>query len=361
MRTRLVLSLALTVAALVSAAPAAPPKPMVIPFDFESKFGDGTYGQQLGDMFWTKIKRQGGFVLPESMQEVREWCERNHFTPGPDTPMEKMKQAVKTEQAGDVGIWGKIERVAGNETDVYDLWINVVDFSTDPPRIIYQKKARTQTVSEIPHIYIKEAMEALTGKVVAAFPTRENSPPKGSAKGSSLVNGDFEDGRRSPLGWDPLTPLMSVKAERGASGTNHYLHFNIPQTEAENAGVLYYSDFFPVEAGKTYRFQCRWRTSGCAVKVFVKCYDEFATRFARDGGNSADLAKREVYRSQQNLTGPSNSWNEQVEDFTPKHSKFQPKWGRVMLYGYFPAGTVDWDDVSVTRVSPSASDDEPKR
>ena len=347
--------------ALISAAPADPPRPLVIPFDFESKFDDGSYGQQLGDMFWTKIKRQGGFVLPEAMQEVREWCERNHFAPGPDTPMEKMKQAVKTEQAGDIGIWGKVERVAGFETDVYDLWITIADFSTDPPRIIYQKQGRTKTVSEIPHVYVKEAMEALTGKVLTPFPTKENSPPKGGSKGPSLVRGDFEDGRASPLGWDPRPPLVSVKAEPGKAGTNHYLHFNIPQAEAESTGVLYYSEFFPVEAGKTYRFQCRWRTTGSTVKVFVKCYDEFATNFARDGGNPAAPEKREVYRSQQNLTGPANTWNEQVEDFTPKHSKFQPKWGRVMLYGYFPAGSVDWDDVSVTRISPRASDEGPKR
>ena len=68
------------------------------------------------------------------MQDVRDWCQRSRMIPGPDTPLEKMKEIVVKEQAGDIGIWGKVERVQGFETDVYDLWINVADFSVDPPQ-----------------------------------------------------------------------------------------------------------------------------------------------------------------------------------------------------------------------------------
>jgi hypothetical protein len=45
--------------------------------------------------------------------------------------------------------------VAGNETDVYDFWMSVVDFSADPPRTIYKTQVRTRTVSEIPHVFVK--------------------------------------------------------------------------------------------------------------------------------------------------------------------------------------------------------------
>ena len=57
---------------------------------------------------------------------------------------------------------------------------------------------------------------------------------------------------------------------------------------------------------------------------------------------------REVYRSQQNLKGPKNVWNTQTEDFTPGHTKYTPRWGRVMLYGYLGAGVVEFDDVVVS-------------
>ena len=102
---------------------AAHAQKIVIPFDFESKFDNGEYGQNIGEMFWTKLRRQGGFILPESMQDVRDWCQRTGMIPGPDTPLTRMKEIVAREQAGDIGIWGKVERVAGFETDVYDLWI----------------------------------------------------------------------------------------------------------------------------------------------------------------------------------------------------------------------------------------------
>ena len=94
---------------------------------------------------------------------------------------------------------------------------------------------------------------------------------------------------------------------------------------AGSTGVLYYSNFFPVEEGATYRFQCRWRTSGSAAKVFIKCYDELPTSFrTREGGDSFKTEKREVYRSQQNLQGSAGAWNVQTEDFTPQHTQFTP-------------------------------------
>ena len=42
-----------------------------------------------------------------------------------------------------------------------------------------------------------------------------------------------------------------------------------------------------------------------------------------------------------------NVWNTQTEDFTPAHTKYTPRWGRVMLYGYIGAGVVEFDDVVV--------------
>ena len=61
---------------------------------------------------------------------------------------------------------------------------------------------------------------------------------------------------------------------------------------------------------------------------------------------------REVYRSQQNLTGPKNTWNTQTEDFTPRQSNYTPRWGRVMLYAYLGAGVVEFDDVVIKQIVP---------
>ena len=69
----------------------------------------------------------------------------------------------------------------------------------------------------------------------------------------------------------------------------------------------------------------------------------------------ADAQLREVYRCQMNLKGPKNAWNTHTEDFTPKHTKYTPQWGRVMLYAYLGAGQVDFDDVVVKQIVPAAT------
>ncbi len=307
--TRRLIALAAAFTALLAAAAVAqppasdPPKKVVIPFDFESKFDNGEYGQTIGDMLWVKLHRQGGFVIPESMQDVRDWCQRTHMIPGPETTLEKMKEVVAREQAGDIGIWGKIERVQGFETDVYDPWINVADFSVDLPRWIYRKKARTQTVSEIPHIYVKEALDRLYGRTEQIAGAPEPELQKRWEKAPNLVKGDFEHGRSAPAGWDPLphdATWVVVKGKDAKAG-NRIIRFTMNEDVAGSTGVLYYSNFFPVEEGATYRFQYRWRTTGSAAKVFIKCYDELPTSFrTREGGDSLKTEKREVYRSQQN-------------------------------------------------------------
>jgi hypothetical protein len=324
---------------------------VVIPFDFESKFDDGQYGRKMSDMIWKKLERQGGFILPESMLDVRDWCRRNRLMPGPDTPLAKLKVAVRKGQGGDIGIWGKVERVAGRSTDVYDLWIYVADFSVEPTRMLYEKKVRSKTVDEIPHTYIKEALASLVPGKPASLPASDPLIRKRWETGPNLVRGDFQRGRTVPLGWDPLPKYVRWVSETGGKDGNRIVRFSFPREVAATTGVLYYSGYFPIEEGARYRFQCRWRSTGSAAKVFIKCYDEIPNKYSAPGASSG-TTRREVYRSQQNLKGPANQWNTHTEDFTPKHTKYTPRWGRVMLYGYWPAGTVEWDDIIVKQIVP---------
>ena len=147
---------------------AADPRKVVIPFDFVSKFDDGRYGQILGDMIWTKLSRENGFVVPESMLDVRDYCESHKLRPSPEMGLDKIRKMVEDDFGGQIGIWGSVERAPGAEGEIYDLAIKSVDFSAKPkPRVIYQAKARTNSVSEIPHLYVKQMLDALKGKKAA--------------------------------------------------------------------------------------------------------------------------------------------------------------------------------------------------
>jgi hypothetical protein len=224
------------------------------------------------------------------------------------------------------------------------------------------------------------------------------SPPPGPSanlaaearwkSGPNLVPGDFESlSQGVPKGWEPRAgqlrepfgDMVSIATDEAKPG-NHILRFKFPQVVGDNEGLMYYSKEFPVHEGATYRFQVRYRTSGALVKVFIKCYDNSETVYEGDSSDKA-LAKddadskprsakkknaasdgkakqserREVYRSQQNLKGAANQWHTHTQDFTPKHTKYAPKWGRIMLYAYVGAGQVDWDDIVVKEIIPATS------
>jgi hypothetical protein len=348
---------------------AADSRKVVIPFDFVSKFDDGRYGQIVGDMIWKKLSRDGGFVVPESMMDVRDYCESHKLRPSPEMDLDTMKKIVEGDFGGHIGIWGSVERAPGTEGEIYDLVLKCVDFSAKPqPNVIYEKKARTNSVSEIPHVYVKEMLDALAGRQATDPARLDQAAEENWRRKPSLVSGDFEQGADGvPKGWDkvagqqrePLGKLVKWTAEKGgkgdspllpekgtvpfSAGKNKVVRFTLDRNVAENEGVMYYSDFFPVEEGAKYRFQCRWRTDGPTVKMFLKCYDEDETG-----------RRREVYRSQQNFKGPNGTWNTHTEDFTPRHTKYTPKWGRVMLYAYLTPGEVEFDDVVVKQIVPAS-------
>ena len=334
---------------------------IVIPFDFESKFDQGRYGGIVGDMVWKKLTREKAFVVPETMQDVRDFCESKNLHLSPATPLEEVKKAVVDGFQAHVGIWGSIERAPGVDGEIYDLVIKCADFTTDPPQIVYECKNRTNSASEVPHLYVKQLLDKLCDRKPDEKPGIDPVAEANWARNPNLVAGNFEkvDAYGVPVGWepkagqdrDPLGTLVKILPEAGTPA-NHVARFTIPKGVAEGPGVMWYSKPFPVIEGAKYRFQCRWRTNGPAAKVFIKCYDLLPTEWHPDGSGPAHVEDRNVYRSQQNLKGDKGKWNVQTEDFTPKHTKYTPRFGRVMLYGYLHEGVVEWDDVVVKQILP---------
>lgn len=388
---------------------------VVIPFDFESRFDNGRYGQMIGDMIWQKLHREGGFIIPDSMADVRDYCSMNQIVVTSQTPLDKMKNIVREGFDGHIAIWGSVERAPGFSGDVYDLVIKCVDFSQPgEPKVIYEKTARTNSVSEIPHLYIKEMLDALYEREPTGPPPVNTFAEENWEKNPNLiVGGDFERASAGvPVGWEdragqnrePLGRLVTW-APDPENPNNHVIRFTFSQEIGDTTGVMYYSLPFQVQEGATYRFQCRWRSNGPSAKVFIKCYAEQPSEYRLEGsnpgvesrrtgqartnlppsrssatkpdsgtGNTAARSSargrsassldwdqmRECYRSQQNLKGPLNTWNVHTQDFTPRHTQYTPTWGRVMLYAYLGAGTVEFDDVVVKMIIPASPGDTKK-
>ena len=358
---------------------------VVIPFDFESKFDEGRYGQIVGDILWKKLEREGGFVIPDSMYDVRDLCAANHRKITPATPLAEVAEVVRTDFDADIGIWGSVERAAGHDWDVYDLTIKCVDFSQQEPKVIYEKTGvRTQVVSEIPHLYVKEMLDKLYDRKPGGPPPVDQFAEDNWKNNPSLImGGDFQKGMGGvPVGWekgweggfvDQYEPLGNVVKWIPETGnpSNKVIRFTFDKGLGDSTGVPYYGKLFPVEEGAKYRFQCRWRSNGPNVKVFIKCYEEMSSEYTpgsaagptsgRPGSYVPESAQlRECYRSQQNLYGPKNTWNVQTQDFTPKHTKYTPRWGKVMLYAYLGAGVVEFDDVVLKQILPGSPSESKK-
>ncbi|MGL4593889.1 MAG: hypothetical protein ACRCUY_04080 [Thermoguttaceae bacterium] len=337
----------------------------VIMFDFESLWDTDSatrYGEIMGNMFWIKINRQKGFIIPESMIDVRSICETYDIKPNNDTPLDKMKEYVTKTFNSDIGIWGKIERVDKDVMEIYDFWMKVVDFSVDPPNIIYEvNNVRTDAVAEVTGIYVRAGMEKLynsQGRTAA----EKASVEQNWAKNPNLMEGgDFEKvSGNIPVGWEtrcaqhrePIGRLVKRVADPEKPG-NHYLHTEFDAGMGDGFGLMYYSKPFPIEEMATYRIEYRYKkSSGVKPIVFIKCYDTIDTIFrptaeALKEGFTDKIGQqtREVYRSQQNLfVSPANEWVSHTEEFTPRHTRFSPKFARVMLFGYMGAGSIDYDD-----------------
>ena len=359
----------------------------VVMFDFESLWDadqESRYGQIMGNMFWMKINRENKtkqeFVIPESMLDVRNTCTMMDIRPNPDTPLDKMKEVVTKTFNADIGIWGKIERVDRDVMEIYDFWMKVVDFSFDPPKVIYQvDKTRTDAIAEVTGIYVRQAMEKLYNKQARTKEENAQMEENWAKNPNLIVGGDFEKVQNGiPVGWEarcaqhrePIGRLVKRIADP-LDKSNHFLHFELDAETAEGFGLMYYCKPFPVEEGATYRLDYRYRLSkGINCIVFVKCYDVIDTTFrptadALKEGFTDKIGQqtREVYRNQQNhqqypISGPPNEkeianagkWVQHSEEFTPRHTRFSPKMGRVMLYGFVTAGTIDFDDLVLKKV-----------
>ena len=88
-------ALALTLAAAPASADKegeGDKKKVVIPFDLVSKYDKGKLGQKVGEMIWKKIERQKTFIVPDTVQDIRDICSQNNIKIGPDTPQEKVRE-----------------------------------------------------------------------------------------------------------------------------------------------------------------------------------------------------------------------------------------------------------------------------
>jgi hypothetical protein len=241
-------------------------------------------------------------------------------------------------------------------------------------------------------------LAALVGlAAVAAEPEKPKPPPAGG--GVNLIpNGDFEEGKTTPTGWQTVDGLSSfwVKDDDPAHGKVLKVDTDVTQSQAYdwwvkiakgalpgdapkkdptqepkydtlagNDGVWFWSDFIPVEKGKAY-----WLTldvKGPPILAWLVGYAEKGdSSFGADAaafqevlkskrtGRATDTTrKREVFVHKyvwkgQLAAGGSAGW----KTYSRRNKPFRPtsvtpnvRFVRVMIYPFWPPGEYRVDNV----------------
>lgn len=164
-----------------------------------------------------------------------------------------------------------------------------------------------------------------------------------------VPNGTFERGRSFPLAWDKLPSDGSIRWLSGGGNPGRCVVFTLSRAVAEGPGMLYYSDFFPVENGKKYIFSLDIKSEGPVPRPFVKGY-------ALAPDVHGNIARRRFYQRQSRFVA-TDKWQTYSMTFTPRpipayRGRFDIKWARVMLYAYLKPGRIYFDNATV-RESPA--------
>ncbi len=245
---------------------------VVIPFDFVSEFDNGRYGGMIGEMIVAKIRKEGRLATP--MRSRSRHLRENQIKITPQTPIEEIGRVLATVRRADRDL-GELRKGAGQEWDVSDLTINAPTF----PRVRSRRSSMRKRTShanghEIPHLYVKEMLDALHAARLASRRRRMPLPSRIGEQPDLVEGGDFEKAlvgprwagktaaarRRGGGGGAPSAGRAVDCRVRQSGQPGDPLHLRPGRRRWIRGDVL--QQTLPDRRGAKYRFQCRYRSTG---------------------------------------------------------------------------------------------------
>jgi hypothetical protein len=291
-----------------------------------------------------------------------------------ETPPAEVAAVLKDRLAAKIGLWGRVEP-AGQGLVMHYRGLNL-DRGAD--RLTIQETRRVAEPQLINPVQ-DEILMKLTGR--AKKPVAE-ATPEADAKvptvGPDLApNGGFEQGAKSPAGWDRIDGLTTFWSPGGVAGKCLKINTDVYHDEwvawrkkhgegasAEDApkptptsgpkydtvagiyGVKYDSKPIPVTPGKAYKISIQYKgrsTDFFFPKLFIRGWAEVAGE------------KRVVYDAYLALRcveGPGE-WKRGVRICEiPTDTQARVEYVVLKIYAYWPPGTYYFDNVSMKQVAP---------
>jgi len=286
----------------------------------------------MAEIFRGHVRRRHIYSTIDDLT-FREILEENDFDAAHAMQPGALASFARDAFMADFVVWGQIEESSAG----YVISTHVLKLGKDDYEEIVSDSAVVDDVHKIP-LLIDELLDRIEGKQQASGASDAESRRRWQ-KGPNLVpNGDLEKGNGKPDGWDALSPGISYVTSPDKPG--RCIRFDLTLDVAWTTGLMYYSDYLPIEAGATYRFEWKVKTEAPVAILFLKCY------------GLVDGERREVYRKQHTCRNYDESnWTTFTTEMRPRHKHYPPQWVRVDFYAYLNEGAIYFDDAVLKKIA----------
>lgn len=170
------------------------------------------------------------------------------------------------------------------------------------------------------------------------------APPK--PKPNLVVNGDFEKGKSTPVGWDkPDGKGVRWGDGLGKEGTRGVC-IEMDQETAFGYGQGYFSAPIRIEPDTEYRITVDVKSTAPNAIIFVKGFSKVREKY-RETYSKHKEAHFDRYLRPRIASGEFVS---QSFTFHPRHGTYPVRHVKVWLYGYLKPGRLWFDNVRIEKV-----------
>ena len=322
---------------------AAEPKPDLCVYDFVSQADKGAVGKKMAEIIRGHARRSGEYSLLVEIDR-EDVLEAHPYTPGLPTPAAEIAAHAKQYFHANMVIYGEVVAAGGDELSVR---VKVLDLPPEgEPRPRHAKEYKAANKFEL-MIVADQLLADLAGRNA---PHRRDKalPIEYKIVSENLVpNPSFEDpdpqDKTQPARWvDASAKKQATWANRGdaKTGDRKCLVLHPDKDMAESYGLIWYSDYIPVEQGAAYVVSMDMKSEGPAIIIWTKGY----TSYAGEWRNSYKYQKR-FYPEK------GGQWEHfQTEPFVPRNPSVKVEKVRIMLYAYLSPGNAYYDHVDLRKV-----------
>lgn len=335
--------LALAVFLIGAAVRAEDHKPTLCVYDLTSTFDKNALGRKMAEILRGHARR--GEAYSQMVEIDREDVAEAHpLTPSLETPEKEVLAHAKEHYRAERVVYGILER---GKVDALTVTVRALDIAADGSTSERLKKSY-EAKNKFELSIVAEAILAdLAGK---AAPLRRDKDLPITYKVSSenlVPNPSFEEAEKEdakrPARWtDASTKKQASWPDRddAKDGDRKCLELHPDREMAESYGLIWYSDYIPVEKAAAYVLSMDLKAMGCSVIIWTKGYTEM------------NGERRNTYKYQKRFyPEQGGAWEHwQTEPFVPRHPVATVQWVRVMLYAYAAPGQAWFDHVDLRKV-----------